>query len=91
LKIISAAIINELIFIHFVLLVTIRELNISPNDKIINGSFNIPELQRKILGNNNNDQNKIFGFLNLNLTIKLLNIKNSPTKAIRINEMELKK
>jgi len=82
--------INELTFIHFVLL-TIRELSISPNDKIINGSFNIPELQRKILGNNINDQNRIFGFLNLNLNIKLLNIKNSPTKAIRINVMELKK
>ena len=82
--------INELIFIHLVLL-KIRELSIRPNDKIINGSFNIPELQRKILGNNNNDQNKIFGFLNLNLTVKLLNIKNSPIKAIRINVMELKK
>tara|TARA_B100000927_G_scaffold255168_1_gene221793 strand:- start:569 stop:808 length:240 start_codon:yes stop_codon:yes gene_type:complete len=78
-------------FIHFFLLLILRELSISPNDKIINGSFNIPELQRKILGNNNNDQNKIFGFLNLNLTIKLLNIKNLPTKAIRINVMELKK
>ncbi|MDG1690276.1 MAG: hypothetical protein P8I02_05840 [Flavobacteriales bacterium] len=87
---ISAAIINELIFIHLFLL-KIRELSISPNDKIINGSFNIPELQRKILGNNNNDQNKIFGFLNLNLNTKLLNIKNSPIKAIRINVMELKK
>jgi len=82
--------INELIFIHLFLL-KIRELSIRPNDKIINGSFNIPELQRKILGNNNNDQNKIFGFLNLNLTVKLLNIKNSPIKAIRINVMELKK
>ena len=82
--------INELIFIHLFLL-KVRELSIRPNDKIINGSFNIPELQRKILGNNNNDQNKIFGFLNLNLTVKLLNIKNSPIKAIRINVMELKK
>ena len=82
--------INELIFIHLFLL-KVRELSIRPNDKIINGSFNIPELQRKILGNNNNDQNRIFGFLNLNLNNKLLNIKNSPTKANRINVMELKK
>ena len=34
---------------------------------------------------------KSLDFLNLNLTIKLLNIKNLPTKAIKINVMELKK